>query len=269
MSVTRRGLIWEILNSWWIVLSCIGFSFASFIYIGTKARTTKWKVAGVSYLLVGILSIFFIVSDPISFASTVAVLVWLVSLLVGVIHSFLVRREYLIRRDYILTNGIEDKDLDKIREDVRRHYKGKDYIKGSGNDTHLDSTYHSNMEYRDYDTISNNPSDSLFENENYDETFEQDHHNFHSSDYISYNKTREYQSVDDNNININFCPKEDLLKLPGVNEQTANRAISLREMLGGFNSVQEFIDMVHIESQYSNQIREMATVKDQNIDLRK
>ena len=54
-----------------------------------------------------------------------------------------------------------------------------------------------------------------------------------------------------------------------VNEQTANRAISLREMLGGFNSVQEFIDMVHIESQYSNQIREMATVKDQNIDLRK
>ena len=64
-------------------------------------------------------------------------------------------------------------------------------------------------------------------------------------------------------------PKEDLLKLPGVNEQTANRAISLREMLGGFNSVQEFIDMVHIESQYSNQIREMATVKDQNIDLRK
>ena len=185
------------------------------------------------------------------------------------IHSFLVRREYLIRRDYILTNGIEDKDLDKIREDVRRHYKGKDYIKGSGNDTHLDSTYHSNMEYRDYDTISNNPSDSLFENENYDEAFEQDHHNFHSSNYISYNKTTEYQSVDDNNININFCPKEDLLKLPGVNEQTANRAISLREMLGGFNSVQEFIDMVHIESQYSNQIREMATVKDQNIDLRK
>ena len=125
------------------------------------------------------------------------------------------------------------------------------------------------MEYRDYDTISNNPSDSLFENENYDEAFEQDHHNFHSSNYISYNKTTEYQSVDDNNININFCPKEDLLKLPGVNEQTANRAISLREMLGGFNSVQEFIDMVHIESQYSNQIREMATVKDQNIDLRK
>ena len=57
-----------------------------------------------------------------------------------------------------------------MRENVRRHYKGKDYIKGSGNDTHLDSTYHSNMECRDYDTISSKPSDSTFEDGNYDES---------------------------------------------------------------------------------------------------
>lgn len=268
MSVTRRGLIWEIFNSWWIILSCMGLSFASFIYIGTKTRTTKWKVTGVLYLLIGIISIFIIASDPDSNISNVAVLVWMVSLLVGAIQSFLVRREYLVRRDYILTNGIEDKDLEEMRENVRRHYKGKDYIKGSGNDTHLDSTYHSNMEYRDYDTISSKPSDSTFEDGNYDESIVKGNEEIlDNSKYVSYSKKNEqYKDIDDKGkININFCSIQELLSLPGVNEQIANRAISLREMLGGFNSVQEFIDMVHIESQYSNQIREMATVRDHDI----
>ena len=165
MTVTRRGLLWEILNSWWIILSFCGLSFISFFYIGNKSRTTKWKVTGILYFLVYVVALTCIATLPFGTLSNIAVVVWLASLLIGLIQSFMVRKEYLIRRDYILTNGIEDKDLDKIREDVRRHYKGKDYIKGSGNDTHLDSTYHSNMEYRDYDTISNNPSDSLFENE--------------------------------------------------------------------------------------------------------
>ena len=65
-----------------------------------------------------------------------------------------------------------------------------------------------------------------------------------------------------NQININFCTMDELLKLPGVNEETAAKAVSLREMLGGFNSVQEFIDMTHIEPQYVDQIREKATIRE-------
>ncbi len=264
MSITRRGLIWEILNSWWILLSCIGLPFASFIYIGTKSRTTKWKVAGILYLLVSIISIFVIASYPVGFVTTIAVIVWLLSLLIGAIQSFLVRREYLIRRDYIITNGIEDKDLETMRENVRRHYKGKDYIQSSGNDTHLDSTYHSNIEYRDYDTISSKPNDNPFEGEYYDESITRGKEEiFDNSKYVSYSKkNKDGEDFNDDGININFCSIEDLLKLPGVNEQIANRAISLREMLGGFNSVQEFIDMTHIESQYVSQIREMANVRE-------
>ena len=55
---------------------------------------------------------------------------------------------------------------------------------------------------------------------------------------------------------------DELLKLPGVNEETAAKAVSLREMLGWFNSVQEFIDMTHIEPQYVDQIREKATIRE-------
>ena len=61
------------------------------------------------------------------------------------------------------TNGIEEKDLEEMRKHVKKQYKGKDYIESSGNDTHFDSTYHSNIEYRDYDTVSNKPETNPFE----------------------------------------------------------------------------------------------------------
>ena len=112
MSVTRRGLLWEILNSWWIILSFCGLSFISFFYIGNKSRTTKWKVTGIFYFLVYVGALTCIAILPFGTLSNIAVVVWLASLLIGLIQSFMVRKEYLIRRDYILTNVIEEKDLE-------------------------------------------------------------------------------------------------------------------------------------------------------------
>ena len=177
----------------------------------------------------------------------------------------MVRKEYLVRRDYILTNGIEEKDLEEMRKHVRKQYKGKDYIESSGNDTHFDSTYHSNIEYRDYDTVSNKTETNPFEGEYYDESIVKNNEEIlDNSKYVSYSKKNKY--TDDTSksslININFCSMDELLQLPGVNEEIANKAISLREMLGGFNSIQEFIDITHIDPQYVDQIREKATIRE-------
>ena len=270
MSVTRRGLIWEILNSWWIVLSFFGFSFISFLYIGTKSRTTKWKIIGILYFLIYLISIFltviFVHHPTYDFISTIAVLVLIASLIIGFVHSFLVRKEYLIRRDYILTNGIEDQELEELRKHVKKQYKGKDYIESSGNDTHLDSTYHSQINYRDYDTVDVNKNDDELK-EYYDESITKGNEEIlDNSEYISYSKKNTDSSVDNNGvININNCSVNDLLQLPGVTQEIADKAISLRTMLGGFNSVQEFMDMMHIDSAYIDQIREKATVKDRDM----
>lgn len=268
MSVTRRGLIWEILNSWWIILSFLGFSFISFLYIGTKSRTTKWKVAGVLYFLIFVVAIVLaglFSYDPVyDFISTIAVGVWMASLLVGFIHSFLVRKEYLIRRDYILTNGIEDQELDELRKSVKQQYKGKDYIEASGNDTHFDDSYHSKMEYRDYDTISAKPNDDQdvqFE-DYYDQSIVRDNEEIlDNSKYVTYSKKNKEGIRDDGRIDINSCSVDQLMELPGVNQEIANKAVSLREMLGGFNSVQEFVDMMHIDAQYLEQIQQKSTIR--------
>ena len=152
-----------------------------------------------------------------------------------------------------------------MRKHVKKQYKGKDYIESSGNDTHFDSTYHSNIEYRDYDTVSNKPETNPFEGEYYDESIVKNNEEIlDNSKYVSYSKkNKEAENISKSNqININFCTVDELLKLPGVNEETAAKAVSLREMLGGFNSVQEFIDMTHIEPQYVDQIREKATIRE-------
>ena len=90
MTVTRRGLLWEILNSWWIILSFCGLSFISFFYIGNKSRTTKWKVTGILYFLVYVVALTCIATLPFGTLSNIAVVVWLASLLIGLIQSFMV-----------------------------------------------------------------------------------------------------------------------------------------------------------------------------------
>ena len=258
--VTRRGLIWELLNSIWIIFSFLGLPFISFLYIGTKTRTTKWKVTAVVYFLIYAVSIVLICISSYDM-SMIFALVWLLSLLIGLIHSFLVRKEYLIRRDYLLNNGVEEQELEELRKHVKKQYKGKDYIESSGNDTHLDSTYHSQMSYRDYDTKDEELK------EYYDESIVKGNEEIlENSEYISYSKKNSDSSVNtDGTININNCSVNDLLQLPGVTQEIADKAISLRTMLGGFNSVQEFMDMMHIDSAYSDQIREKATVKERGM----
>ncbi|MGM9534887.1 MAG: helix-hairpin-helix domain-containing protein [Intestinibacter sp.] len=263
--ITRRGLIWEILNSLWIIFSFLGLPFVAFLYIGNKTKTTKWKVTALVYFLIYAISIVLICVSSYDM-STIFALVWLLSLFIGLIHSFLVRKEYLIRRDYILNNGVEEQELEELRKHVKKQYKGKDYIESSGNDTHLDSTYHSQINYRDYDTVDVNKNDDELK-EYYDESITKGNEEIlDNSEYISYSKKNTDSSVNtDGIVNINNCSVNDLLQLPGVTREIADKAISLRTMLGGFNSVQEFMDMMHIDSAYTDQIREKATVKDRDM----
>lgn len=261
MSITKRGLIWEVLNSLWIGFSFLGFSFLSFMYIGIKSKTTKWKVEAAIYFLAYVLSIVAIVIFPISIA-TIFALIWLLSMFIGIVRSFLVRKEYLVRRDYILKSGIEEDDLDELRKSVKKEYKGKDYIESSGNDTQFDSTYHSQMGYRDYDTVTAKPE--VEDKPYYDENIIKGNEEiFDNSNYVPYSKENTGNTAA---INVNTCSAEEISSLPGVDLEIAQKAVALRDMLGGFNSVQEFIDMMNIEPSYSNDIKQKATVEEKTMN---
>ncbi|KHF31919.1 hypothetical protein CM49_05843 [Paenibacillus sp. P1XP2] len=52
---TNRGKAWELVNSWWVLLTLVPFgllSFISFLYIGMRVKNQRWKIYGFIYLAI-------------------------------------------------------------------------------------------------------------------------------------------------------------------------------------------------------------------------
>lgn len=247
MSVTKKGIIWEIVNSLWIIFSFMGLSFVSFLYIGTKAKTNKWKFMSLLYFIANfvLLIIGGMYTDHGSYLSNLTFMVWIISEIIGPIHAILSRKEYLLRREYILNNGIEEEELNRMREEIYNKYTGTkpNKIDESG-------------KVNDYSSMIYNGEDDLDNQEDYyDENIVKNNKDIlDKSKYVSYSNKNKGDLID-----INTCDREELLKLPGMNEELVDKTISLREMLKGFNSVQEFIDMMHIDIRYSSEILSKAS----------
>lgn len=71
----------------------------------------------------------------------------------------------------------------------------------------------------------------------------------------------EYLYSENKKININISTKEELLALPGVNSEIAEKAINFRTKFGGFASTREFVEILQIDSRYLSEIQKKATVK--------
>ncbi|MBQ4188246.1 MAG: helix-hairpin-helix domain-containing protein [Firmicutes bacterium] len=66
-------------------------------------------------------------------------------------------------------------------------------------------------------------------------------------------------------ININTCTQEELMKLPGVSVAMAMRAMQHREEIGGFATVDDFVDYLGLKPHFAVQVFEIATI-DRPID---
>ncbi|OCB93115.1 uncharacterized protein SRCM101294_03531 [Bacillus amyloliquefaciens] len=72
MLITKRGNWWEVLHSWWLLLTLVPFAltaFLAFFYIGYRAKNKKWLKYGLIYFI--ILAIAFVLPLWVSPSSTV------------------------------------------------------------------------------------------------------------------------------------------------------------------------------------------------------
>lgn len=135
MSITNRGKKWELRNSLWILWSftllfpCIGF-----FWIGGRTGARKWIVSGLVYLFLNFVLILiaeniFRYTYPVIY--NIAVVPIYISWLVAIVHSFMVRKEYLVRYEAVL-------DLKEATRDQYRNELRKEYLAGnSSSDRHL------------------------------------------------------------------------------------------------------------------------------------
>lgn len=103
----RGSKIWEILNSWWILLTFAPFGFTSFIaflYVGFKAKNQWWKVFGFVYLMVSIVLLNIPLPDVWLGFSFIAL--WIIS----IIHALKIRNVFILN----LSNSQIKKEERKI-----------------------------------------------------------------------------------------------------------------------------------------------------------
>ena len=128
MAITRKGTTWELINSWYVLLTLAPFgftSFCAFLYLWIRIRLFKYLVATAIYLA-GIVAFFWILSEFPGGTKTypdwadwllgISFALWPISF----IHSLLVRKEFLLRLEALedsRSNG--DSTLrSKIRRDM-------------------------------------------------------------------------------------------------------------------------------------------------------
>jgi len=98
MNKTRKGLLWNIRHSWWILLTfTFILNWVAFLYIGMKVKNKSWTKYGLIYSIPFFLSL---VSDSFIESKSVNTLwggVFLVGGVISISHAFKIRKEFLIR----------------------------------------------------------------------------------------------------------------------------------------------------------------------------
>lgn len=96
MSITRKGTPWELLHSWWILLTLVPWANGfAFLYAALMARRAKWLVPGVIYAAITV-ALFTFSGQPQPEWYNWLIGAWLITWPVSVIHALVSRREYLI-----------------------------------------------------------------------------------------------------------------------------------------------------------------------------
>lgn len=112
MSVTSKGKRWELLHSLWIgwTFTLGFFNWIAFLYIGIRANKRRWVLYGVLYSLPFILVM--ALPDLGGWPGDVVVALTLIMGAAGIVHAFLIRKDYLSRLA-LLQSGLSV-DHDKL-----------------------------------------------------------------------------------------------------------------------------------------------------------
>jgi len=231
MSITKRGLKWEVRNSLWIVWSFIlCLNGVGIFYVGTKVKVKKWCNYGAIYLsIIWAPIIIAVVTNPFIeiniINDEIAIVykyIFYISWILSIIHSFVIRKEFLFKLE-----KLEDEKREQTQRDIKENdpNKSNDII---------------NIE-KSRDIIETKKAD-VFMTET--STLPPEIPNI---------KKISKKSL----LNINLCTEGELAELTGVGIILAKKAVKIRSEKGSFASVDEFIEKLNINPHYAKNLEEM------------
>lgn len=241
MAITSKGKGWEVKHSLWIIwcfifmLNGIGMCLA-----GQKVHIKKWRNFGLFYIAMAWISVYVAAQLEIKGMMNIADIVgslFYITYLACIIHSFMIKREYLIKLEVL-----ENEYLEQYRINDLGNKTVKDY--NLGVNRYGVNTGNANIEYNPGDIREN-----IYVNKGVPVNY-----SFPAKDPGS--------SVINTNqaacqlLDINICTQEDFLQLPGIGIIEVKKAINYRNN-NEFNSVEEFIEISGIKPHFAEKIRPM------------
>lgn len=126
MGITNKGKKWERKNSRWILWSfTLIMACAGFFWIGGRVGKRKWIISGLIYLVVNFGLIYAV--EPLKLINAIYSNIVTVIICLGwfgaIVHSFMVRKEYLLRREAVI--DLMNSTRDAYRNEIRKDYVGK------------------------------------------------------------------------------------------------------------------------------------------------
>lgn len=98
MKKKRKGLVWNIAHSWWILLTfTFVLNWVAFLYVGLKVKKKRWAMYGGIYAIPFLLSYIPAQHSENNTSSPIWGLIFLLGGVISMVHAFKIRKEFLTR----------------------------------------------------------------------------------------------------------------------------------------------------------------------------
>jgi hypothetical protein len=220
MELERKSKEWRLLQSWWIVLSFIPLlPWLPFLYIAARTKKNSWAVWSLVYAIPNF--IFFFTDYPYeSSAYDMVLAASMMSTVVAIIHSFVIRKDYLNRLEF-----------------------KSEYGTGVGTGREITSG----------ETASLNSSREIPNfREVPDAAIPLQNHHKHANQEID-------EQNSNGPLNINLASEEELADLPGIGILLSKKAIYHRQRNGQFTTG-EFFELLQLKDYEIHRLVPLLTV---------
>ena len=238
MSVTHKGSGWELSHSLWIIWSFFALCWVSFLIIGHGAKKRLWTLIGAGYAVLFALWLALTEADKESTTADIGTTIGIFVLLGGIIHCFLVRKDYLRRRAIIETEGYWVDEMELERQRMHREQGITNSVDEAREKLRRRIEERQNAS-RQETTQPTTPSQQAAPRQAAPRPAA---------------ATAPAETID-----INTCDVTQLASLPGVSMILARKAIGIRNERGGFKSVDEFCEAIQLKPHFVVQVQDMAT----------
>lgn len=220
MELERKSKAWRLLQSWWIVLSFIPLlPWLPFLYIAARTKKNSWAVWSLVYAIPNF--IFFFTDYPHeSSAYDMVLAASMMSTVVAIIHSFVIRKEYLNRLEFKSEYGT---GVGTEREIT------------SGETASLNSS-------REIPNFREVPNAAI--------PLQNHQHGNKEKDGRNSNVP----------LNINLASEEELADLPGIGILLSKKAIYHRQRNGQYTTLGEFFELLQLKDYEIHRLVPLLTV---------